>query len=79
MAHRQAVPVSPTFEVIARGAGSATGLRSWCGASPDRIFKALREVTLRDMKLAWLLGELRYLPSRLAGHMPPGDSGGPSW
>jgi len=26
------------------------------------------------MKLAWLLGELRYLPSRLGGHMPAADT-----
>ena len=26
------------------------------------------------MKVAWLLGELRYLPSRLVGHMPAADS-----
>ena len=29
------------------------------------------------MKFAWLLGELRYLPSRLAGHMPAADSSRP--
>jgi hypothetical protein len=30
------------------------------------------------MKFAWLLGALRYLPSRLAGHMPAGDSSRPA-
>ena len=29
------------------------------------------------MKIAWLLGELRYLPSRLAGRMPAADSSRP--
>ena len=77
MMRRQAVPVSPTFEVIARSAWFRDRIAIVVRASPDRIFQALREVTLRDMKLAWLLGELRYLPSRLAGHLAAGDSGRP--
>jgi hypothetical protein len=38
--------------------------------TPEAIFAALRAVTVRDMKVAWLLGELRHLPARLAGRLP---------
>jgi hypothetical protein len=72
--HRSRVSVSPAFEAIARGAQLCDVIAVVIKASPDVIFQALREVTLRDMKLAWLLGELRYLPSRLAGRMPAADS-----
>jgi hypothetical protein len=74
MAHRPAVPASPAFDAIARGAQFRDLIAIVVNASPDVIFQALHEVTLRDMKLAWLLGELRYLPSRLAGRMPATDS-----
>jgi len=36
-------------------------------ASPSKIFRVLREVTLEDMPTARFLGELRYLPVRIAG------------
>lgn len=43
-------------------------------ATPQQIFKALYEVTLSDMPVAYALGSLRYLPMRLAGRTPM-DSG----
>jgi hypothetical protein len=47
-------------------------------AAPARIFRALKEVTLADMPVARLLGELRYFPVRIAGKMKifikPGSS-----
>ena len=67
-------PPSPAFEAAARGARFRDRIAVVVKARPEAIFQALDEITLRDMKLAWLLGELRYLPSRLAHHMPPGDS-----
>jgi hypothetical protein len=36
-------------------------------APPSAIFQALCEVTLADMPLAKVIGELRYLPARLTG------------
>ena len=75
MSRRSAVPASPAFEAITQEAAQFRDLIAIVvKASPEAIFQALHEVTLRDMKLAWILGELRYLPSRLAGHMPAADS-----
>ena len=74
MTRRSPVPSSPAFEATARGAQFRDRIAVVVKASPEAIFQALHEVTLRDMKFAWLLGELRYLPSRLAGHMPAADS-----
>jgi hypothetical protein len=69
--HRSPVPLSPTFEALAEGAQFRDCIAVEVAASPEAIFEALHELTLRDMKLAWMLRELRYLPARLAGHMPP--------
>jgi hypothetical protein len=74
MTHRSAVPVSPRFDGVARGAQFRDRIAIVVRASPEAIFEALHEVALRDMKLAWALGELRYLPSRLFGHMPAVES-----
>ena len=74
MTRRSPVPESPAFEVTARAAQFRDRIVVVVKAPPAAIFQALHEVTLRDMKIAWLLGELRYLPSRLAGYMPPADS-----
>jgi hypothetical protein len=77
MAHDSAIPASPAFEGIARGAQFRDRIAIVVKAPPEAIFQALHEVTLRDMKFAWLLGELRYIPSRLAGHMQATDSSRP--
>jgi hypothetical protein len=68
------VPPSPAFEATARGARFRDRIAVVVKAPPEAIFVALHGVTLRDMKFAWLLGELRYLPSRLAGRMPAVES-----
>ena len=77
MTPRRPVPSSPAFDVIARCHRFRHRTAIAVTASPEAIFRALREVTLRDMKIAWLLGELRYLPSRLSGRMPASDSSRP--
>ena len=71
------VPSSPAFEAAARGAGFRDRIAVVVKAPPEAIFQALQDVTLRDMKFAWLLGELRYLPSQLVGRMPAANASRP--
>ena len=71
---RLPIPSSAEFERLAHGAPFRDRIAVVVNAPPDAIFKALRAITVRDMKLAWALGELRYLPSRLGGHLPQADS-----
>ena len=40
-------------------------------ADDRKLFRALRDVTLADMPVAAVLGNLRYLPGRLLGRAPP--------
>ena len=71
------VPASPVFEAAARGAQFRDRIVLRVEASPQSIFRALREVTLTDMRLAWFLGELRYLPARLSGRLTRTGAGKP--
>lgn len=67
------IPNSPEFETLAGKAQFRDRIAVQVTASPDAIFRALHEVSLSDMKLAWLLGELRNLPARATGHVRPDD------
>jgi len=68
---------SPAFEAVALGAQFRDQVAVVVQAPPNAIFEALNAITLRDMKFAWALGELRYLPSRLAGRMAAAGSNRP--
>jgi hypothetical protein len=67
MSHRLPIPKSLAFQALTAGARFRDRVAVRVHATPEAVFAALRRVTLADMPLAWLLGELRYLPSRLAG------------
>ena len=71
---RLPIPASLAFEAVAQGARFRDRIAVVVQAQPGEIFEALHEVTLREMTFARLLGELRYLPSRLAGRLPATDS-----
>jgi hypothetical protein len=64
------IPASAAFDATARGAQFRDLIAIPTTASPESLFQSLREISLPDMKLAWLLGEMRYLPGRLSGHAP---------
>ena len=65
MSGRSSIRASPAFDAVAHGAQSRDQVAVVVRASPEAILRALREVRLADMKLAWPLGEIRYLPWRL--------------
>jgi len=77
MSSRPLLPVSPGFEDFAAGAQFRGRVAIVVHAPPEAIFQALREVRLPDMKLAWLLGAMRYLPARIAGRMGATDASAP--
>lgn len=68
------IVASAAFDAAARGAQFRDRIAIAVRASPESIFQALHAVSLSDMKLAWLLGEIRYLPLRLSGHGRATDS-----
>lgn len=75
MARRLRIGVSTAFDAAAQGAQFRDRIAIVARASPESIFQALHAVRLSDMKLAWLLGEVRYLPLRLGGRgMPAGTA-----
>ena len=67
------IPASVEFDAIAAGAQFRDVIAIRVTADPDALFRALREVTLADMTLARIVGEIRYLPTRLIGRLPPED------
>jgi hypothetical protein len=77
VASRSGLSRSPAFEALVGTTQFRDRIAVRVKASPDETFEALRTVTLHDMKLAWLLGELRYLPARLTGHQPHGNPAKP--
>jgi len=58
---------SLAFDAVAAGSQFRDTIAIRTRAPAAALLRAARDVTLSDMKLAWLLGEIRYLPSRLFG------------
>lgn len=71
MPRRSRIGGSAAFDAAAHGAQFRDRIAIVVRASPESIFEALHAVTLSDMKLAWLLGEIRYLPLRLRRRRMP--------
>jgi hypothetical protein len=68
------IPRSPAFEALTHGTPFHDRIAVRVKATPEAIFSAARRVTLADMRLARVLGEIRYLPGRLSGRVPPADN-----
>ena len=68
------IPPSFEFEEIARGAHFRDRIAIRVKASPEAIFRALEAAPLSNKKLAWVLGEIRYVPLQRGGHLPVTDS-----
>jgi len=68
---RPFIASSPEFDHLAGTTPFRDVIAVRVRAQPEAIFASLRAVTLEDMKLAWLLGEIRYLPMRLRRQLPP--------
>ena len=49
------------------------GAKITVDATPEVVLRALDEVTLADMPLAYVVGTIRYLPGRLLGKQRPPD------
>ena len=64
---------SAAFDAVAAGAQFRDRIAIVADATPPAIFRALFQVSLEDMRLAWWLGEIRYLPARLIGRALPAD------
>jgi hypothetical protein len=62
MQPRLPIPPSPEFEAVVRGAQFRDCIAIPVKAPPTAVFRALEEMPLSDKKLAWVMGEIRYLP-----------------
>jgi hypothetical protein len=67
------IRASAEFDAVAAGAQFRDVIARRVTADPDALFRALREVTLADMTIARIVGDIRYLPTRLIGRLPRAD------